>query len=110
MTNIFEDVRRLVVAAIGDLVAQGSLPPGLDLGRVAVEPSGDRTHGQLATNAALVLAGIVRGQSMALAERIAAALPVRELATSDYRGRGFAVSVARPGFLNTRLAPEVWQA
>jgi arginyl-tRNA synthetase len=110
MTNIFEEVRRLVVAAIGDLVAEGSLPPGLDLGRVAVEPSRDPSHGELATNAALVLAGAVGEDAMALAERIAPALRARALAAGDDPGCGLAVAAARPGFLNIGLAPEVWQA
>ena len=102
MTNIFEDVRRLVVAAIGDLAEQGSLPPGLDLGRVAVEPSRDPAHGELATNAALVLAGAVGEDPMTLARRIMPALRVR--------APDLAVAAARPGFLNIDLAPEVWQA
>src|SRR5215472_8882512 len=102
MTNIFEEARRLVVAAIGDLVGQGSLPPGLDLGRVAVEPSRDPAHGELATNAALVLAGAVGEDAMALARRIIPALCAR--------APDLAVAAARPGFLNIDLAPEVWQA
>jgi arginyl-tRNA synthetase len=110
MTNIFEDVRRLVVAAIGDLVAEGSLPPGLDLARVAVEPSRDPAHGQLATNAALVLARAVGEDAMALAERIAPALRARALGANNDHGRGLAAAPTRPGFLNIGLAPEVWQA
>jgi arginyl-tRNA synthetase len=110
MTHIFEDVRRLVVAAIGDLVAQASLPAGLDLSRVAVETPRDPTHGDLATNAAMVLAGVVRENPVALAERIIPALRARELVAGDYRGYGLDVAVARPGFLNIRLAPEVWHA
>ena len=110
MTNIFSDVRRLVLAALDDLVAEGVLPPGLDLDRVAVEPPRDPAHGDLATNAAMVLAGAVRENPMALAERIGAALNGRELVTGDYRGPGFTVAAARPGFLNITLAPEIWHA
>src|SRR5277367_1376058 len=110
MTNIFQDMREMVVAAIGDLVAQGALPQGLDLARVAVEPPRDPAHGDLATNAAMVLAGAVRENPMALAERIGAALSGRELVAGDYRGRGLTAVAARPGFLNITLAPEVWQA
>ncbi len=110
MTNIFQDVRRLVLAALGDLMASGALPPGLDLDRVAVEPPRDPAHGDLATNAAMVLAGAVRENPMALAERIGAALNGRELVTGDYRGLGWTVAAARPGFLNITLAPEIWQA
>jgi arginyl-tRNA synthetase len=110
MTNIFRDMRGLVVAAIGDLIAQGALPQGLELARLAVEPPRDPAHGDLATNAAMVLAGAAKQNPMTLAERIAPAMMARELATGDYRGRGFSVTPARPGFLNIRLSPAVWHA
>ena len=110
MSNIFQDVRWLVIAAIDDLVGQGTLPQGLDLARVAIEPTRDPAHGDLATNAAMVLAGAVKENPMALAERIGAALSGRDLITGDYRGLGLIVAAARPGFLNITLAPEVWQA
>src|SRR5262245_30964843 len=111
MTNIFSDFRRLVVLpALDDLVARGSLPKGLDWGRVAVEPPRDPAHGDLATNAAMVLAGPLKENPMALAEQIAAALTGRELATADYRGAGFTVTAVRPGFINIKLEPPVWHA
>jgi arginyl-tRNA synthetase len=110
MTNIFGDFRRLVVAALDDLVAEGALPPGLDFGRIAIEPPRDPAHGDLATNAAMVLAGAAKANPMALAERIGAALGRHELTSGDYRGRGFSVAAARPGFLNIRLDPSVWHA
>jgi len=128
MINIFSDFRRLVLAALDDLATQGGVPRGLDLSRVAVEPPRDHVHGDLATNAAMVLAGampayldlatnptmaaagMVETPSMALAERIGAALVGRELTTGDYRGSGFTVAPAKPGFINIRLAPEVWHA
>jgi len=110
MINIFSDFRRLVLAALDDLATQGGLPRGLDLSRVAVEPPRDPAHGDLATNAAMVLAGAVRENPMVLAERIGAALAGRELTTGDYRGSGFTVAPAKPGFINIRLAPEVWHA
>src|SRR3954467_7289968 len=110
MTDIFGDFRRLVIAALDDLAAQGTLPSGLDVARVAVEPPRDPAHGDLATNAAMVLAGQAKQNPMALAEKIAAALHGQELVSSDYSGRGFSVSAARPGFLNIRLDPAVWHA
>jgi arginyl-tRNA synthetase len=110
MTNIFGDFRRVLLSALDDLVASGALPAGLDFARVAVEPPRDPAHGDLATNAAMVLAGAVKQNPMALAEQIAAALAGRELATGDYRGQGFSVAAARPGFLNIRLDPAVWHA
>ncbi|MBV9861143.1 MAG: arginine--tRNA ligase [Alphaproteobacteria bacterium] len=110
MTDIFEDFRRLVLAALGDLASRGDLPAGLDLDRVAVEPPRDPVHGDLATNAAMVLAGAVRQNPMALAARLADALAGRELVSGDYRGTGFTVAAARPGFLNVRLDAAIWHA
>jgi arginyl-tRNA synthetase len=108
MSNIFGDFRRLVLAALDDMVAAGTLPPGLDFARIAIEPPRDPAHGDLATNAAMVLAGAIKENPMALAERIGAALGAQVLTSGDYRGRGFTVAAARPGFLNIRLDPAVW--
>jgi arginyl-tRNA synthetase len=108
MSNIFADFRRLVLAALDDLAAEGALPMGLDFGRIAIELPRDPAHGDLATNAAMVLAGAARANPMALAERIGAALGRHDLVSGDYRGRGFTVAAARPGFLNIRLDPAVW--
>jgi arginyl-tRNA synthetase len=110
MTNIFGDFRRLIVAALDDLAASGEVPPGLDVARVAVEPPRDPSHGDLSTNAAMVLAGAARQNPLALAGKIAAALAGRELASGGYRGSGFRVTVAKPGFLNIALDPAVWHA
>ena len=110
MANIFGDFRRVLLSALDDLAAEGALPAGLDFARVAVEPPRDPAHGDLASNAAMVLAGAVKQNPMALAERIAAALAGRELVTGDYRGSGFSVAAARPGFLNIKLDPAVWHA
>jgi arginyl-tRNA synthetase len=104
MTNIFADVRRLLVGALEDLLGPG------DFARVAVEPPRDPTHGDLSTNAAMVLAGAAKQNPLQLAERIADALKGRELASGDYRGTGFSAEVARPGFINIRLDPAVWHA
>ena len=110
MTNLCADFRALVLAALDDLVREGALPSGIDPARIAVEPPRDPAHGELATNAAMVLAGPARQNPMALAERIAGALSAHDLETAGYRGRGFTTQPARPGFLNIRLAPEIWHA
>jgi arginyl-tRNA synthetase len=110
MTDIFRDFRRLVVGAIEGLVAAGALPHGLDLSRITVEPPRDPAHGDLATNAAMVLAGPLKQNPMALAERLAAAFAARELESGDYRGRAFTPAPARPGFVNIRLDAAVWHA
>ena len=110
MGDIFGDFRRLVLAALNDLATAGTLPAGLDFARVAVEPPRDPSHGDLSTNAAMVLAGQVKTNPLQLADTIAGALAGRELQTADYRGSGFTVAVARPGFINIRLVPEIWHA
>src|SRR5690348_3293963 len=110
MTNIFGDFRRVLLAALDRLASEGALPAGLDFSRVAVEPPRDPAHGDLATNAAMVLAGQAKQNPMALAEKIAASLAQQELVSAGYRGRGFSVSAAKPGFLNIRLDPAVWHA
>src|SRR5437763_8340688 len=110
MINIYGDFRRLLLTALDRLVAEGALPAGLDFARVAVEPPRDAAHGDLATTAAMVLGGQAKQNPMALAEKIAAALEDQHLVTGDYRGRGFSVTAARPGFLNIRLDPAVWHA
>jgi arginyl-tRNA synthetase len=110
MADIFGDFRRLIVAAFDDLVVSGALPAGLDLSRVAVEPPRDSGHGDLATNAAMVLAGQIKQNPLALAERIAAALAKHKLHSADYCGGDFRAEVAKPGFINIRLDPEIWHA
>src|ERR1041385_1353755 len=110
MTNIFGDFRRVLLSALDGLAAEGALPSGLDVSRVAVEPPRDPAHGDLATNAAMVLAGQAKQNPMALAEKIAAALQGRELVSGDYRGSGLSVDAVRPGFLNIRLESAVWHA
>ena len=74
------------LTTLDELSAKGEFPRGLDSRRVAVELPRDPTHGDLSTNAAMVLAGAVKENPMVLAQRIAAALAGRELVTGDYRG------------------------
>jgi arginyl-tRNA synthetase len=64
--NIFADIRTLVIETLDAMVADGRLPSGLSWGAVAVEPPRDAGHGDMATNAAMVLAkpaGCSRGRS-----------------------------------------------
>jgi arginyl-tRNA synthetase len=99
--NLFADIRELVVSAIGGLVDAGTLPSGLDLAAVSVEPPRDAGHGHMATNAAMVLAKPAGMQPRAIAEALAAAL------MADPRVAG--ADVAGPGFLNLRLVDQAWQ-
>jgi arginyl-tRNA synthetase len=100
--NLFADIRELVVAELQALMAEGVLPAGLDLSNVAVEPPRDAGHGEMATNAAMVLAKPAGMPPRAIAEALAARL------MEDPRVAG--ADVAGPGFLNLRLVPAAWQA
>ncbi|MGY6548819.1 MAG: arginine--tRNA ligase [Roseinatronobacter sp.] len=100
--NLFSDIHAVVMAALEELIAEGLLPAGLDLGAVTVEPPRDPAHGDMATNAAMVLAKPAGMKPRDIAEALADRL------TRDPRVT--AADVAGPGFLNLRLAPECWQA
>ncbi|HEX8415981.1 MAG TPA: arginine--tRNA ligase, partial [Methylobacterium sp.] len=95
--NIFALFEARVREALEALVRSGQLAGNLDLSRVVVEPPRDPAHGDLATNAALVLAKEARTNPKSLGEALAA-----ELRTDP---RVVEASVAGPGFINLRLAP-----
>ena len=84
------------------MAAEGALPAGLDMGSVAVEPPRDPAHGDMATNAAMVLSRPARKGPREIAEALAEALAGAPGLTS--------VEVAGPGFLNLRLDPARWFA
>ncbi|ASR50413.1 arginine--tRNA ligase [Blastomonas fulva] len=86
--------------ALDALEASGFLPAGLNRGALTVEPPRDPAHGDLATNAAMVLAKPAGTNPRALAEAISAELGKVDEVT--------AVEIAGPGFLNLRLAPSAW--
>ncbi|HGG63614.1 MAG TPA: arginine--tRNA ligase, partial [Rhodobacteraceae bacterium] len=54
--NLFTDIRALVIDSLTALQSEGTLPEGLDFANVTVEPPRDAAHGDMATNAAMVLA------------------------------------------------------
>ena len=90
-----------VAAALDTLVAAGTLPADLDRRNVTVEPPRDVTHGDLATNAAMVLAKPAKTNPRALAEALAA-----ELGKLDEVAEA---TVAGPGFINLRLTDAAWR-
>ncbi|CUH66611.1 Arginine--tRNA ligase [Thalassovita gelatinovora] len=99
--NLFSDLRVLVVDMLAQMSAEGDLPEGLDFANVAVEPPRDAAHGDMATNAAMVLAKPARMKPRDIADKLAL-----KLATDP---RIVSAEVAGPGFLNLRLAPSEWQ-
>ncbi len=95
--NIFAHFRDLVVSCLRTLEADGVLPAGLDCARVTVEPPREAAHGDIATNAALVLGRAAGMKPRDLAARLAELL--------RRAGEIAEVEVAGPGFINIRLAP-----
>jgi arginyl-tRNA synthetase len=90
-----------IAAALDTMVAAGLLPEGLDRRNVTVEPPRDASHGDLATNAAMVLAKPAGKPPRAIAEALVAELgKIDEVA---------AVSVAGPGFINMTLTDDAWR-
>ncbi|WP_293876646.1 MULTISPECIES: arginine--tRNA ligase [unclassified Sphingomonas] len=90
-----------VATALDTLTAAGTLPDGLDRRNVTVEPPRDVTHGDLATNAAMVLAKPAGMNPRALGEALAAELgKLDDVATA---------SVAGPGFINLTLTDAAWR-
>ena len=99
--NLFSDLRGLVTETLAEMQRDGALPEGLDFANVTVEPPRDAEHGDMATNAAMVLSKPAGMKPRDIAEALAGRL----LADA----RIVSVDVAGPGFLNLRLAPVVWQ-
>jgi len=98
--NVHALVRARILAALEALQADGALPAGLDFKHVDVSPPREAAHGDLAANAAMVLAKPAGMKPRDIADKLAAKLK----ADPDI----VAVEVAGPGFLNLRLAPAVW--
>jgi arginyl-tRNA synthetase len=99
--NLFADIRTQVIADLNAMVEAGQLPEGLNFDNVTVEPPRDATHGDMATNAAMVLAKPAGLKPRDIADALAA-----RLASDD---RITAAEVAGPGFLNLRLSASLWQ-
>ena len=100
--NIFAEIRDLVTTTLGQMVSAGTLPEGLNFDPITAEPPRDPAHGDMATNAAMVLAKPAGMKPRDIAEMLASKLAEDPRITS--------AEIAGPGFLNLRLAPSNWQA
>ncbi|RKF17061.1 arginine--tRNA ligase [Roseovarius spongiae] len=98
--NLFTEIRAAVVQALDVLEAEGKLPAGLAHDNVTVEPPRDPAHGDMATNAAMVLAKPSGLKPRDIAEALAGQLAQDPRISS--------AEVAGPGFLNLRLAEGEW--
>src|ERR1700722_18469863 len=98
--HLFANVLARVHAVCGALAREGGWPANIDLSRVVVEPPRDASHGDMATNAAMVLAKDAKAKPRDLAGQIAARLRADDLIAS--------VDIAGPGFINLTLKPAAW--
>jgi arginyl-tRNA synthetase len=118
--NLFSDIRALVIDSLNAMVAEGALPDGLDFANVTVEPPRDPLHGDMATNAAMVLAKPAgqkpRDLAMAIVNRLIKSPKIDfgiadvSNASDDEIEAAISRSVAGPGFINLWLKKEVWQS
>jgi arginyl-tRNA synthetase len=100
--NLFSDIRALVIGTLEMMTKEGDLPDGLSFGNVTVEPPRDPLHGEMATNAAMVLAKPAGQKPRDIAQKL-----VSILSKDD---RIISVDIAGPGFLNLCIVPHVWQS
>lgn len=100
--NLFSDIRALVIDSISALQAEATLPEGLNTDPVTTEPPRDPAHGDMATNAAMVLAKPAKMKPRDIAEALAEKLRADDRIAS--------AEVAGPGFLNLRLSNATWAA
>jgi arginyl-tRNA synthetase len=98
--HLFAEVLARVHAVCADLAEAGNWPSGIDFSRIVVEPPRDPSHGDMATNAAMLLAKEAKAKPRDLAEAIASRLRADALIAS--------VDVAGPGFINLTLNTEAW--
>ena len=98
--NLFAHFQTVVLSAIDTLVAAGKLPAGLDLARVTAEPPRDATHGDVSTNAAMVLAKPAGMAPRAIADLLLPLLAQNEDVET--------ASAAGPGFINIKLKDAFW--
>ncbi len=100
--NLFNHFREIIVDTIAKLGEAGDIPAGLETARLTIEPPREAGHGDITTNAAMVLAGAAGMKPRDLAELLSARLGALEAVT--------AADIAGPGFLNLTLAPAFWRA
>ena len=100
--DLFYTVKQHVLSELESMVAAGELPSGLDMTSVAVEPPRDPLHGDMATNAAMVLSKSAKKNPRVIAETLADRLSNVDIIETS--------QVAGPGFLNLTISIEAWHS
>ena len=99
--NIHQSFLANIRATIAELGTDGILPADLDTSKISAEPPREAGHGDISTNAAMVLAKAAKMQPRDIAEHLAARLGALDTVTE--------VKVAGPGFINLTLAAHKWR-
>ncbi|WP_417318412.1 arginine--tRNA ligase [Emcibacter sp.] len=97
--NIYKDLQKKIKLIVEDLCTAGDLPQGLDLTHMTLESPRDPSHGDMATNVAMILTKQAKMNPRQIAEMVVAKMEKLEEVAS--------VSIAGPGFINLNLKPEV---
>jgi arginyl-tRNA synthetase len=98
--NIFANFQTQVMTAVSALQAEGMLPQGIDTSKIAAEPPREVSHGDIATNVAMVLA-----KPAGLNPRVLAEAVIEKLKNAaDVKS----LTIAGPGFINATLNADVW--
>ncbi len=100
--NVFNEFSQFLKDEVEVLVRAGTLPTGTDTSRLGVEPPRDPEHGDMATNAAMMLA-----KAASMPPRDIAALIVERFAAHEHIA---SAEIAGPGFVNLRLTDDFWRA
>ena len=98
--NLFDHFREQVLTTIDDLVSDGILPGSIDTSRIAVEPPREASHGDVTTNAAMLLAKPASMKPRDIAEPLAERLKALEFVVET--------EIAGPGFINLTLDKSFW--
>jgi len=99
--NVYTDFQERIQGLVKGIQASGAWSPDLDLSRILAEPTRDPSHGDIATNVAMVLAKQLGQKPRDIAQRIADGLTGDDIARAE---------VAGPGFVNIRLSDDFWRA
>ncbi|PIR39528.1 MAG: arginine--tRNA ligase [Alphaproteobacteria bacterium CG11_big_fil_rev_8_21_14_0_20_39_49] len=99
--NIFKTLQVEIEGILNQLISEGVIPSGVSFAAVTAEPPRDASHGDVATNAAMVIAKAAEKKPVELAQAISKKLELVNMVDS--------VSTAGPGFINIKLKPYIWQ-
>ena len=100
--NLFRELHLRLLTTLSELQQEGLLPTPCDFSKVSLEPPREESHGDISTNAALVLSKLTSSSPHVLAESLKNHISAFDCVTS--------VEIAGPGFINMRLSNDFWRS